>query len=126
MRQLSLLFSVNLPFKTDGCKERAEEDSGIRVALPGKQRQPACALLHGLSRRLVAQQVGHPHSFITNVLAQGHACWDGDAAGGTPGLPQATFTYRKHRTEASGSLTLPPHATVLSCCSSHSRIICLP
>lgn len=67
------MFCVNLPFKTDGCKERAEEDAGIRVALSGKKWQPAGTLLYSLSWKLVAQQVGHPHGVISNVLAQGHA-----------------------------------------------------
>lgn len=63
----------NLPVKADGSKERAEEDAGIRVALSGKEWQPAGALLYSLSRSLVAQQVGHPHGVIANILAQGHA-----------------------------------------------------
>lgn len=118
--QLLLSFCVNLPFKADGCKERAEEDPGIRVAFSGKERQPTGTLLSSLSWRFMSQQVGHPHGIITDVLAQGHVWWDREAARGTPGFPKSTFTSRKHGPESCSGVRIPPLITIPVCCVSKS------
>lgn len=114
-------FCVNLPFQADGCKQRAEEDPGIRVAFSGKERQPAGTLLSSLSWSFMSQQVGHPHGIVTDVLAQSHVWWDREAAGGTPGFPESSFPPRKHGPDSwSGVRVPPPLITVLVCCVSKS------
>lgn len=73
-----------LPVQADGCKEGAEENPSIWVALPGQQGQPAGGLLDDFCHGLVLQQVGNPHVGVADVVAQGHAVRDGRAAGGSP------------------------------------------
>lgn len=111
-------FCINLPFKADGCKQRAEEDPGIRVAFSGKERQPTGTLLSSLSWRFMSQQVGHPHGIITDVLAQGHVWWDREAARRTPGFPKSAFTSRKHGPGSCSGVRIPPLITILVCCVS--------
>lgn len=110
--------SLNSPFKADGCKQRAEEDAGIRVAFSGEQRQPTGTLLSSLSWRFMSQQVGHPHGSVTDVLAQGHGWWDGEAARGAPGFPKSTFSSRKHGPESCSGLRSSPLVTIRVCCVS--------
>lgn len=113
-KTMQMSFCVNLPFKADGCKQRAEEDPGIRVAFSGKERQPTGTLLSSLSWSFMSQQVGHPHGIITDVLAQGHVWWDREAARGTPGFPKSSFPPRKHGPDSwSGVRVPPPLITVL-------------
>lgn len=73
-----------LPVQADRCKEGAEENPSVRVALPGQQGQPAGGLLDHLRHGLVLQQVGDPHLGVADIVAQGHAVRDGRAAGGSP------------------------------------------
>lgn len=73
-----------LPVQADWCKEGAEEDPSVWVALPGQQGQPAGRLLDYFWHGLVLQQVGNPHLGVTNVIAQGHVVRNGCAAGGSP------------------------------------------
>lgn len=73
-----------LPVQADWCKEGAEENPSVRVALPGQQGQPAGRLLDHFWHGLVLQQVGNPHLGVADIVAQGHVVWNGCAAGGSP------------------------------------------
>lgn len=73
-----------LPVQADWCKEGAEEDPSIWVALPGQQGQPAGRLLDHFWHGLVLQQVRNPHLGVADIVAQGHTMWNGHAAGGSP------------------------------------------
>lgn len=73
-----------LPVQADWCKEGAEENPCVWVALPGQQGQPAGRLLDHFCHGLVLQQVRNPHLGVADVIAQGHAEWNGRAAGGSP------------------------------------------
>lgn len=79
-----------IPVKAHRGKEGAEEETGIRVALPGEQGQPADRLLNGLGRSVVVQQVGQPHFRVADIVAQGHGWGDGYASCGAPGGPCST------------------------------------
>lgn len=73
-----------LPVQADWCKEGAEKNPSVWVALPGQQGQPAGRLLDDFCHSLMLQQVGNPHLGVADIVAQGHAVWDGHAAGGSP------------------------------------------
>lgn len=73
-----------LPVQADWCKEGAEKNPSVWVALPGQQGQPAGRLLDDFCHGLMLQQVGNPHLGVADIVTQGHVVWDGHAAGGSP------------------------------------------
>lgn len=111
-----------LPVQADGREEGAEENPGVRMALPGQQGQPAGGLLDHLRHGLVLQQVGDPHLRVADVVAQGHAARDGGAAGGpaqVAGPPPRAAPQQQAQQQAWQPRGSPPAGRLLCAHSPH-------